>query len=431
LLSPDPGSSTYFHNRIEHLKDFEKLAVDSSGYTSELQEILDNLDSFEERKNMFLDHLIARFAENMSDYAFMLLDNHHEDLHSAEIWHKSAILNEYPEMSYRRFQSFDYYGESSESWDTENVAGLKQRLARLLGIREFRRKDLTNYRFEVFEDESGDGWTWHLKNDEDLTWLKSSRLFDDKQQASAAMWNAMMRSGDQTNYRIDKEDGLFVILLERADGTSTAKINNTYSSKEDAEAERDAFSRYMKEKQFEEGFFLFEHILLLPDKKDPKADEKFMHICMDSECTKCPPHDPYSLRLTIVLPGWLKRFSNMYYREFAENLIRTEVPAHILARICWIGYDSELATGEDEPGRPQMAQLQEVYKNWITYKMKNPGEQKNNKYLKDLADTLHNLETIYPQGRLHDCQDDDEQQASIILGRSTIGEIKEEKKNDE
>jgi uncharacterized protein len=433
LLSPGEGQSTYFSNQIEHVKDFEKLVTNMPGYQDEVQEILGKLDSFEERKNHFLDHLLARFSEQVSDYAFMLLDDAFDDLQTARLWHKSAILKEYPQMSYRRFQSFDYYCKECEAWNTDNVAGLKLRLARLLGIREIKRQNLTNYRFDIVENEGEDGWEWHLKGAEDEILLLSIEPYDNFQQANRGLWNAIFLSVDRASFSVDEDEGTFSVILKNRDGEPFAKLASQFTSDEEAQDELESFAALMQKKQFEEGMFLFEHILLRPElnTENEETDEKFMRICMDSDCTQCPPHDPYSLRLTVVLPGWLKRFSNMHYREFAEKLIRTEVPAHILARICWIGYSSEPEEPDEESPRPQMAQLEEYYIKWLTEKMKNPDPSHENKHLKPLADALHDLQTIYPQGRLHDCQDAEEQQPSIVLGRSTIGEIKEEKNNDE
>jgi uncharacterized protein len=95
---------------------------------------------------------------------------------------------------------------------------------------------------------------------------------------------------------------------------------------------------FMVESFTEEGMFLVEHILLRPDVTSPSVPlQQFMHIC-DDDCNGCGPLDPYSYRVTIVLPGWTYRFFNTDFRNYLENLIRKELPAHILARICWVGH---------------------------------------------------------------------------------------------
>jgi hypothetical protein len=319
LLSSDPERATYFANNFLDEKD-KKLLKYETTHDQDLKDLFNGLDARLKRKNGFLDHLMARFAENISDHAFMLLEHFQDDVDTALLWHKANFLKTYPQMSYRRFQSFNYHSNEDAAWDTTNVSGLKERLSGLLATNNLERRDLLN----------------------------------------------------------DPE---------------------------------------------EEGMFLFENILLRPEKGD---NDQFMDICMKPDCTQCAPHDPYSLRLTIVLPGWSKRFSNMYFREFAENLIRKEVPAHILVRVCWVAYKAK-----DENGKPAMLNLQNHYRKWLMHKMSHPDKQKENKHLKPLIDSLHHLETIYPQGVLHDCEDKDEQHSSIILGKSKIGVIKEKKQNDE
>jgi len=144
-----------------------------------------------------------------------------------------------------------------------------------------------------------------------------------------------------------------------------------------------------------------------------------MEICVDDDCEQCKPIDPYSFRLTIVLPGWTKRFRNIYFREFAERVIREEVPAHILTRICWIGYPAS-----DEGEEPsQMEKLEQLYQEWLQLKMEQPEDQSENDKLKPLVDLLHELDTIYPTGTLHDCKGDASGTSPIILNQSSLGDI--------
>ncbi|MBD4381079.1 hypothetical protein GUH10_04175 [Xanthomonas citri pv. citri] len=61
--------------------------------------------------------------------------------------------------------------------------------------------------------------------------------------------------------------------------------------------------------------------------------------------------------------------------------------------------------------------------------MQSPEDQKDNEFLKPLVDLLHELETVYPAGTLHDCSTSGDSSTSIILGRSTIGELKKQEEN--
>lgn len=425
LLSPNLASKSYFPNQVERVKDVNKLVKNMADFNSELEDLIGEMDSGKTRKNRFLDHLMARFSENMSEYAFLLLEEKGLDLESEQVWYKSTILDEYPEMSYRRLQAFDYRNSETVIWNSNDVQGIKRRICRLLGIREYSRRDLALYRYLLTDEEP---WEWSLLDDKDESVLNSIKTYESEKQAAADLWDTIRLAAEESNYKVEPSGEKHSVFLLNQMEDKIAQSDEEFESDELAFEWIEDLSGEMEQKQFDEGMFMFEHILLRPHRDN---EDQFMDICMDPECTQCPPQDPYSLRLTIVLPGWSGRFTNMHYRSFAENLIRSEIPAHILARICWIGHDKRFSSSDREPKKPQMVQLQKVYKQWLTHKMKHPDQQKENEYLKPLADVLHNLETIYPGGRLHDCNDSDQQSASIVLGRSTIGEIKEEEKNNE
>ena len=60
--------------------------------------------------------------------------------------------------------------------------------------------------------------------------------------------------------------------------------------------------------------------------------------------------DPYSFQVTILLPGWLYISQNLYFRQYIEQVIREEIPSHVIAKICWVSpqvmADFEKAYGE-------------------------------------------------------------------------------------
>ena len=91
-----------------------------------------------------------------------------------------------------------------------------------------------------------------------------------------------------------------------------------------------------RELPFEEtfGLHILEHTLLVPqtNKLNDKNHLKLYPIGSSDEFLD----DPYSFRVTVVLPGWLKICQSSYFREWAEEIIREEMPAHIVAKICWI-----------------------------------------------------------------------------------------------
>jgi uncharacterized protein YegP (UPF0339 family) len=323
-------------------------------------------------------------------------------------------------------------------WARPGVPGLEHRIARLLGIRDYSRRNLTVYNYDIYLEEDTDEvdeWRWRIKNDEGEIIFSSSMHYHSKEEAEQEMWITVSLAWNPENYdlRLTEDEEEFYVNLIDQDGEVVARHMDYFDSREEAEAQIQSITEYMFNRVTREGMFVFEHILFRPDGDDPDAGDKFMKICMDPECVQCQPADPYSLRLTFVFPGWTERFSNIYFREYAEKVIRREVPAHILCRICWIGNTAETEEGEETTEEGQMAQLQTLYKQWLIEKMNSPEDQKENEHLKPLVDLLHDLETVYPEGRLYDCEEagEEEPKPSIILGKSTIGELKQDDNGDE
>jgi hypothetical protein len=114
-----------------------------------------------------------------------------------------------------------------------------------------------------------------------------------------------------------------------------------------------------------------------------------MPICVDPSCTDCADDDPYSYRLTIVLPAYAGRFQNMDFRRYAEETIRLETPAHVLPKICWID-------GAD------MAKLEQAYRDWISLRAGITTADRTAK-LQAFIDALYSIKNVYPTQTLRGC----------------------------
>ncbi|MDZ8055896.1 MAG: hypothetical protein RMX68_016645 [Aulosira sp. ZfuVER01] len=136
---------TYF---IQALDFPDRPAILDNNYLASLQEELDT-ETYLDRRNRFLDHLLGRFAESFSDYVLLnyrMTKGHlDQDKHETDIIHdKAHFFKDYPALSRDRFRAFNYCND--EVWNTENVSGFKKRVSRLLGIEDVRRRDLCHYR---------------------------------------------------------------------------------------------------------------------------------------------------------------------------------------------------------------------------------------------------------------------------------------------
>jgi hypothetical protein len=178
--------------------------------------------------------------------------------------------------------------------------------------------------------------------------------------------------------------------------------------------------RFMKYDFTEEGMFVVEHILLRPDSNYPDTpSEYFLPVCSDDCKESCCGIDPYSFRVSVVLPGYTQRFSDVYFRNFMEQLIREELPAHVLAKICWIGSRK----GEVPNADNQLLTFEKTYKDYLIAKSPLDSFHPEDE-LKDFIAILTDLHTIFPTGKLHNCDAEEEDQTDdIILGRTKLGTL--------
>ncbi|OUL35160.1 hypothetical protein [Nostoc sp. 106C] len=174
---------TYF---IQALDFPDRPAIIGDNYLKSLQEELDT-DSYRDRRNRFLDHLLGRFAESFSDYVLlnyrMTKGHRDQDKHQTEIIHdKAHFLKDYPSLSRDRFRAFNYCN-SHEVWDTNNVSGFKKRVSRLLGIEDVRRRDLCHYRIH----QDAGGFTFSVSCGAQKQLLTSQQSYATQKDAQAAL----------------------------------------------------------------------------------------------------------------------------------------------------------------------------------------------------------------------------------------------------
>lgn len=114
--------------------DAETYRKDFAAHQGTLQQTLGDRDF--RRRHRFLNHLLARFAEEFGDYALLLSG----DSNTGQGWSgdarlakdKQAFLQDYPRLSSGRGVAFNYL----QSWDRDNRSGLEQRITRKLGLDE-------------------------------------------------------------------------------------------------------------------------------------------------------------------------------------------------------------------------------------------------------------------------------------------------------
>lgn len=419
---------TYFYQKIKNVNGVEELITDYANFDKPnkgLANVVKEHDNAVERKNRFLDHLISRFAENFNEYVLQLYSLSGQKAAGELMINKASFLADYPAISANRHKGYVYKnqecaGEQATIWDTENVSGLERRLCRLLGIANFKRRTLSSIKNEVYEEKDSDGiseFRFRLIDPKtNKIVLSSSTKYLDKDACTKEFIEAVKLAADEGNYKKSVTGaGKFYFNVVNELKQVVARRIEYFNTEEAMNMAISFLIQFVKENYSDEGMFLVEHILLRPDaawmaaKKNNTDGKNYLHVCADDDCVGGCEDDPYSFRVTVVLPAESKRFSNMDFREYIDKLIRLETPAHIYPKICWVNHDHLLA-------------FENAYKNWLEFKRDEKlNTDEGLKVLQDFIEILYNVKNIYPPGKLNDCGTDAEN--PMILGRTNLGNM--------
>lgn len=294
-----------------------------------LEALAEPAEVFYDRRNRFLDHVLARFGEQFRDYALMLYANADRIAFAPEklITDKIRFLRFYPRISANRARAFNYR-DGSRSCDPRNQAGLAERISRLLGMEML--KSYFSVSIQAVQEGFEATFTLAVPDSGDML-LTSIQPVEaaSGEAAEDAAWeligNVIANSVDAARYTTDT-DGNDVLKNDDEEETLIALVA---PGKTPAEVIDFTSAILAKER-----LYIVEHILLRP--KFP-GDAVF-DVCLSDDCNLCGEEDPYSFRMTYVLQGELEPFSyDIDLRRFADTTIRKETPAHILPKICWVG----------------------------------------------------------------------------------------------
>jgi hypothetical protein len=275
---------------------------------------------------------------------------------------KQNFLRDYPQYSSQRLAAFNY--GVPQLWDTENISGLEKRLQRLLGINNISRRRLVNV-FSVIKSDTSNGteqFTFELVDNRlgnaiAVSATKSPSV-EVAQRQLALLFDL---AANLASYSISTSlDGMALIIqIKDSSGNAVANSTAQYPTNEEAVAGLEALHNQIMRNQSEEGMFVIEHMLLLQEMPlpaspiDPLIEERgLMPICADGNCEDCDSNDPYSFRISMVLPAYADRFLNIDFRRYAERIIRMETPAHLYPKICWVNNE-------------QLQEFEAAYQDWL------------------------------------------------------------------
>lgn len=441
----------------EVVKDIEGANDIVDGYENYNDEtitalLFDQQDNNIERRNKILDHLLSRFAENFSEYVFVNKTIYGNTTDQVVLRDKENFLKDYKVVSKERGNAFDYYKQPfANLWNTNNVSGAEKRISRLIGIKDYSRRNLSNSFVEMYnfiDTDNQSVYRWRIVDTHGEIVLSSTAEYFDTSAANKELYFAVLQIIQTREYKIKEafKNGTITdlsivdnILIQKSDaGKYSYDIINPaikdkknpnriiarrfeyYNNLPDLEKSILELIQFMKEDFTEEGMFLVEHMMLRPDVNLTTVNpDTLMPICAD-ECDNCEPIDPYSYRVSVVLPGYTLRFANTDFRNYIEKIIKEELPAHVLAKICWIGYREK---DVKDPAENQLVQFEKTYKDYLFAKTDLNQEQPEPQLISFIK-ALTVLDNVYPTGRLFDCSDENERLSDkIILGKTNLGSL--------
>ena len=428
LLDINQVDRTYFPQYLNDISGVEEdlfhQEVFNASYKKDLMQgkkdddrsLYENDKLYYDRRNRFLDHLLARFNESFNEYVFMMYKVQ-ENGNGASgtaiqgdelIRDKQNFLNRYPQSSYARSVSLNYFQEaaplSQSSWKIRQRGGYEKRIATLLGINNILLS-------EIFDFEPKETWQYNTELGILSFSLQNIALLNLEEKWELAQ--ELINNPESCKVFTFTKSYIYFVTK---DGKKLVKLNKPFDTA--SEAERFIPLLYQAVFSHLENFYCVEHILLRPLTEEDMVDEDLLSVCLKTDCFSVANEDPYSFKATVILPGWLGRFRNRYFRTYAEKVIRREAPAHTLIKICWIG-------------REDMVAFQKAYKDWIEgyrdfwpdYRNRSPNEKKTyNQKLSSLIKQLKRLNTIYDKGNLYDCKES-ESNNPIVLNNSSLGTL--------
>ena len=432
LFSTEEIVQTYYAKYLGDIKDIENLvdpnleiaiANDQSDNQSmELwQKLYEGKTQFLERRNRFLDHLLARFSESFNDYALLMYRINFENLSQEKINPHEGIdakirtLQSYPEVSYSRALAFNYFPQlpdfaldESRLWDTDNVSGLEKRISHLTDIQDFSRRFLYCIKnVEIICDEVEVEGEIHCNHYFSLVSRSGIRMvskkFKDKSEAEAVLEEVMELGLTEENYhyttkKIKLKRQTFIIL----------ESEQTFESEEEAMENIQALVEEMNTPCGNpDGLHLIEHLLLRPRNED----FGLMEVCLN-DCDCLCELDTYSFRISVVLPHWPMHFDNMAFRNYFERKIREEAPAHLQVKVCWVSNET-------------LRDFETCYKKWVESLAAYSQDslqleafmEANDRLIRKLA----KLNSVYPKATLHDCEESDADTNPVKLGKTILG----------
>lgn len=300
---------------LDGIRDVTELYTDPVGAgnllngfqvtTQPWRDLVEPEQAFYDRRNSFLDHLLARFATSFSNYVLMMYQVEF-DLQQSEaisngdiISGKIGFLAHFPDTSANRGKAMDYcpvvtdpvtglpvpdpvthlsQGDKTALWNRDHISGLEKSAALLSGISPGANSRLADFLFcHSIADVTGQGvddtapYYFGFYDDEGAPVLESVKTdYPTKSAAAAdASLTAKGLSSTAFYYAQKQADDTYRLFVSDDPVTKThllATDGKSYPTLSDANNAKNTLALFFGAPCGKEGLYLVEHILLRPRK---------------------------------------------------------------------------------------------------------------------------------------------------------------------
>ncbi len=239
------------------------LGAGTKNYWTYIQALLEDKKSYASRKDLFLNHLLARFAESFTDFALLTYGAQpgNETVYDG-LLRKQRFLQQYPALSSQRGKGFDY---ALNGWNNNNVSGYEKKLMAYAGIDGPFARNLCNFEVISYEEQSLISLAYGGE-----VMMSSVEPFDNRAEAKTALREMLTAMDKRENYSISAPaiDGLVNIKLETKSGSFIS--GKKFSSDNEAEKAIANYQRFSANQPAEENIFVtqYEHDIYVQRKSD-------------------------------------------------------------------------------------------------------------------------------------------------------------------
>lgn len=259
LLSADENiEQTYFHQNLDYMTGFDEI-IDSGETGSEqiFKDILSSYDHKFERRNRFLDHLLARFGEEFLSEAYSAI--HRESSSFAKINFlrntidaKLKYIKNYVEIGREKSRGFN---KASDFKNEENVSGLKKKICLLFNINNYGYKKLS-------EIESAKELEVKKTKGNGKGAAPKKGIFSFNSGNKNILSEILAYGVERSNYQIENDGKNLNVYFENPVSRESIFIYKSTSIKECEDDMTKLIEKLTEYNNKSEGFHIIEHILL-------------------------------------------------------------------------------------------------------------------------------------------------------------------------